>query len=146
MLKENANINKSPNDVDSIRKILFGDQATQIEDRFNSIETSINQIRSEIRNLRQALEAESTMRQQALEAESTMREQALEAESTMREQALEAESTMRQQANGDLNNLIQALEEKLKARDTTQTSLVSALQQVLDQHRKKVESLNKSEK
>jgi uncharacterized phage infection (PIP) family protein YhgE len=122
MSKENANVNKSLDDVDSIRKILFGDQATQIEDRFNSIETSINQLRSENRNLRQALEAESTIRKQALEAE----------------------STMRQQANGDLNNLIQALEDKLKARDATQTSMVNALQQVLDQYKKKVESLNKS--
>jgi ABC-type transporter Mla subunit MlaD len=128
MSKENADISKSSNDVDSIRKILFGDQATQIEDRLNSIETSISQLRSENRNLRQALEAESTTHQQALEAE----------------------STMRQQANGDLNNLIQALEDKLedklKARDAIQTALVNALQQVLDQHKKKVESQNKLEK
>jgi predicted RNase H-like nuclease (RuvC/YqgF family) len=58
--EENAN---RPSDVDNIRKILFGDQVSQIEERFNQNENAISQLRTENRNLRQALEAEVTMRE-----------------------------------------------------------------------------------
>ena len=67
MTKEDINNPKPSNEVDNIRKILFGDQVTQFEERFISIESSINQLRSENRNLRQALESEVTMREKAIE-------------------------------------------------------------------------------
>jgi hypothetical protein len=63
MTKEDNNTNKSAGDVDNIRKILFGDQISQIEERFNQNESAISQLRTENRNLRQALEAEITMRE-----------------------------------------------------------------------------------
>jgi Skp family chaperone for outer membrane proteins len=110
MVKDDANINKPAGDVDSNRKILFGDQVAQIEEKFASIEKSITQLRIENQNLRKALEAEITMREQS---------------------------------DRDLS---QVLVDKLKVRDATQTSLVKALQQALDQYKKKIESLDKSEK
>jgi hypothetical protein len=63
MTREDNNANKSTGDVDNIRKILFGDQITQIEERFNQDQSAISQLRTENRNLRQALEAEITMRE-----------------------------------------------------------------------------------
>ncbi|MHC1781463.1 MAG: hypothetical protein AB9891_01650 [Anaerolineaceae bacterium] len=63
MEKEKANVN----DVDNIRKILFGDQVAQMEERFIQIEKSIAQLRTENRNLRQALEAELSEREQAVQ-------------------------------------------------------------------------------
>lgn len=54
-------------DVENIRKILFGDQVNQIEERFNQNETAIAQLRSENRNLRQALEAELTQRESSVQ-------------------------------------------------------------------------------
>lgn len=63
MAKEDINTNKTTGDVDNIRKILFGDQISQIEERFNQNENAIAQLRTENRNLRQALEAEVTMRE-----------------------------------------------------------------------------------
>jgi predicted RNase H-like nuclease (RuvC/YqgF family) len=63
MAKENMDTNKSTGDVDNIRKILFGDQISQIEERFNQNENAISQLRTENRNLRQVLEAEVTMRE-----------------------------------------------------------------------------------
>jgi hypothetical protein len=61
------NANKAANDVDNIRKILFGDQIAQVEERFNQIEKSIAQLRTENRNLRQALEAELTERERVIQ-------------------------------------------------------------------------------
>jgi chromosome segregation ATPase len=63
MEKDNANMN----DVDNIRKILFGDQIAQMEERFGQLENSIAQLRNENRNLRQALEAELTEREKAVQ-------------------------------------------------------------------------------
>jgi septation ring formation regulator EzrA len=63
---ENDSLNKAAGDVDNIRKILFGDQINQIEDRFNQIEASIAQLRKENNNLRQALETELSMREDAV--------------------------------------------------------------------------------
>lgn len=65
MAKEDSNPNKAAADVDNIRKILFGDQVSQIEERFNQNESAISQLRTENRNLRQALEAEMTLRENA---------------------------------------------------------------------------------
>ena len=62
MEKDKANVN----DVDNIRKILFGDQIAQMEERFVQVENSIGQLRSENRSLRQALEAEVTAREEAI--------------------------------------------------------------------------------
>jgi chromosome segregation ATPase len=63
MEKEKANVN----DVDNIRKILFGDQIAQMEERFGQLENSIAQLRTENRNLRQALEAELTEREKTVQ-------------------------------------------------------------------------------
>jgi len=67
MAKENSDTNKPTGDVDNIRKILFGDQIAQIEERFHQNENAISQLRTENRNLRQALEAEVTMRENAVQ-------------------------------------------------------------------------------
>lgn len=63
MEKDKANVN----DVDNIRKILFGDQIAQMEERFVQVENSIAQLRSENRSLRQALEAEVTAREESIQ-------------------------------------------------------------------------------
>jgi lipid II:glycine glycyltransferase (peptidoglycan interpeptide bridge formation enzyme) len=65
MSKEN-NAPSDPNsDVDSIRKILFGDQLAQIEEYVKRVENSVNQLQAENRNLRQALEMEVSAREKA---------------------------------------------------------------------------------
>lgn len=56
--------NISP-DLQQIRNILFGEQASQIEDRFAALEQNINALRRETRQLRQALEVEATARTEA---------------------------------------------------------------------------------
>lgn len=59
---------RSPkNEVDNIRNILFGDQINQMEERFVQLEKSISQLRTENRNLREALEAEVTQRENAFQ-------------------------------------------------------------------------------
>lgn len=63
MAKEENAPGKPSGDVDNIRKILFGDQVAQFEERFHQNENAIAQLRTENRNLRQALEAEVTMRE-----------------------------------------------------------------------------------
>lgn len=98
---------KTPEDIDSIRKILFGDQVAQFEDRFASIEKSIAQLRSENRNLRQALEAEMTMREKTQEE-------------------------MRSWVLTELKKRDEGWDQHL----ATQVELLNALQQVLDQFKK----------
>lgn len=73
---EKNNPNSSPkNEVDNIRNILFGDQINQMEERFAQLERSIVQLRTENRNLREALEAEVTQRENAfLTAQETIHE------------------------------------------------------------------------
>lgn len=66
MAKDDTNVQKPSGEVDDIRKILFGDQIAQIEERFNQNENAISQLRTENRNLRQALEAEVTTRENTL--------------------------------------------------------------------------------
>lgn len=65
MPNEDMNTSKPAGDVDNIRKILFGDQISQFEERFIQNENAISQLRTENRNLRQALEAEVTARENA---------------------------------------------------------------------------------
>jgi hypothetical protein len=77
MVKESPNGNAPANEVDNIRKILFGDQIGQMEERFNQVERSIAQLRTENRNLRQALEAELTEREGAIQELKNMVESAL---------------------------------------------------------------------
>lgn len=67
MVKETPNASPK-NDVDNIRNILFGDQISQMDERFAQIERSINQLRAENRNLREALEAEVTQRESAFQS------------------------------------------------------------------------------
>jgi len=105
MEKEKANVN----DVDNIRKILFGDQIAQMEDRFTQVENSVAQLRSENRSLRQALEAEVTAR------ESSSREL---------QEALDA--------------LRQDWEQKRAGNFTSQAELIAALQKALDAYKAKV--------
>lgn len=52
-------------DLQQIRNILFGEQASQIEERFDGLDRAINALRRETRALRQALEAEATARTEA---------------------------------------------------------------------------------
>ena len=52
-------------EVDNIRAILFGDQIKQIETRFEALEKAISNLRNENHNLRQALEAEVTLRERS---------------------------------------------------------------------------------
>ncbi len=100
-------------DVDDIRKILFGDQIVQIEERFSALEKSITQLRAENRNLRQALEAEVTMRERSTE------------ELKRLQQSFE-EATKNLQRNRD-----DALKDDLG----TQIDLLHTMQQTLEKHR-----------
>lgn len=112
MAKETSDPNKPMSDVDNIRKILFGDQIGQVEERFNQVEKSIAQLRSENRNLRQALEAELTQREQATQELKTMLESAL------RER-----------------------DEKGGKNFSDQTELITMLQKALDQYKGKINAL-----
>ncbi|MCO5188901.1 MAG: hypothetical protein M9941_00060 [Anaerolineae bacterium] len=51
-----------PEDLQQIRNLLFGEQATQYDDRFLAVENAINALRRENRALRNALEVEATAR------------------------------------------------------------------------------------
>jgi chromosome segregation ATPase len=109
MVKENTESNAPGNEVDNIRKILFGDQIAQVEERFNQVERSIAQLRTENRNLRQALEAELTGREKAIQDLTNMVESALQE---------------RDETRGE--NL------------SDQAELFSALQQALQQYKAKI--------
>ncbi len=54
------------NDVDNIRNILFGEQIRQVTNQFDQVERSINSLRTENQNLRQALEMEVSKREQEI--------------------------------------------------------------------------------
>ena len=49
-------------ELNQLRSLLFGDQAQQTEDRLESLETAINSLRRENRQLRHALEVEAMSR------------------------------------------------------------------------------------
>ncbi len=105
MEKDKANVN----DVDNIRKILFGDQIAQMEDRFVQVENSIAQLRSENRSLRQALEAEVTAREEAVQVLKNLLE------------------TVRQE-----------WDQKRGENFASQADLMSALQKALDAYKSKI--------
>lgn len=65
MSKESSMPSDASSDVDSIRKILFGDQLAQIEEYVKRVENSVSQLQLENRNLRQALEMEVSAREKA---------------------------------------------------------------------------------
>ena len=104
MEKESGNAKNPGNDVDNIRKILFGDQIAQVEERFTQIEKTIAQLRSENRNLRQALEAELTQREQAIQELNNMIEAALKERDEQRGEYLSDQTEM-------LSTLQKALEQ-----------------------------------
>jgi hypothetical protein len=106
MEKEKANVN----DVDNIRKILFGDQIAQMEERFVQVENSIAQLRSENRSMRQALEAEVTAREEAVQELKNLIE------------------TVRQEWN-----------QKRGENFASQADLMSALQKALDSYKSKIQ-------
>jgi hypothetical protein len=56
---------KLTGEVDNIRNILFGDQAKQIDGRFEEHAKSMASLRNEINSLRQALEIEASTRGEA---------------------------------------------------------------------------------
>jgi hypothetical protein len=108
MEKENSNENKPANEVDNIRKILFGDQINQTEERFSQVERSIAQLRTENRNLRQALEAELTQREQAVQGLKNLLESALRERDEMRGENLSDQT--------ELVTLLQTALEQYKAK------------------------------
>ena len=67
MDQSKASSGSPKNEVDNIRNILFGDQINQMEERFVQLEKSISQLRTENRNVREALEAEVTQRENAFQ-------------------------------------------------------------------------------
>lgn len=66
MKTDNPTDQKS-NEVDNIRNILFGEQIRQVTDQFDLVEKSINSLRLENQNLRQALEMEVSQREKETE-------------------------------------------------------------------------------
>ena len=106
MEKEKANVN----DVDNIRKILFGDQISQMEERFSQVENSIAQLRAETRSLRQALEAEVTAR----------------------------EDTVREMKNL-LETIREEWDQKRSENFASQAELMAALQKALDAYQSKIQ-------
>jgi conjugal transfer/entry exclusion protein len=62
MKTDNPTDQKS-NEVDNIRTILFGEQIRQVTNQFDLVEKSINSLRIENQNLRQALEMEVSQRE-----------------------------------------------------------------------------------
>lgn len=56
-------------DLSQLRSLLFGEQAQQTDDRFEMLESSINALRRENRQLRQALEVEAMARIEADESQ-----------------------------------------------------------------------------
>jgi hypothetical protein len=94
MPEEDVTPKKPANEVDNIRKILFGDQVAQFEERFISIEKSIVQLRTENRNLRQVLEEELTQREKAITNLTNLLEAALKERDEFRNQNLAAQSEL----------------------------------------------------
>lgn len=98
-------------DLSQLRNLLFGEQAQQTDDRFEMLENSINALRRENRQLRQALEVEAMTR---IEADESLG------------------NSFSNTLNTDLNQFSailskQASEEKV-ARTGQHTDLISALQ------------------
>ena len=70
MSKSNKIMPKSEtSDLNQLRGLLFGEQAQQTDDRFEMLENSINALRRENRQLRQALEVEAMTRIEADESQ-----------------------------------------------------------------------------
>lgn len=65
-MEANNPADEKSNDVDNIRNILFGEQIRQVTNQFDLVEKSINSLRIENQNLRQALEMEVSKREQEI--------------------------------------------------------------------------------
>jgi len=63
-METNHPTDQKSNEVDNIRNILFGEQIRQVTNQFDLVEKSINSLRIENQNLRQALEMEVSKREQ----------------------------------------------------------------------------------
>lgn len=116
-------------DLQQIRSILFGEQASQIEDRFTTLEQNINALRRETRQLRQALEVEATARTEADhnldETHTARREAALTDLLAVWQTALMGERADR---DAQEQKLAVALETYRQAQDAITAQLVAHLQ------------------
>lgn len=116
-------------DLQQIRNILFGEQASQIEDRFTTLEQNINALRRETRQLRQALEVEATARTEADHAlddsQTAQRQAALNDLLSLWQTALAGERADRE-AHGQ--KLATALEAYRQAQDAVTAQLIAHLQ------------------
>jgi uncharacterized membrane protein YkoI len=65
-METNHPADQKSNEVDNIRNILFGEQIRQVTTQFDLVEKSINSLRLENQNLRQALEMEVSKREQEI--------------------------------------------------------------------------------
>lgn len=65
-METNHPMDQKSNEVDNIRNILFGEQIRQVTTQFDLVEKSINSLRLENQNLRQALEMEVSKREQEI--------------------------------------------------------------------------------
>jgi predicted RNase H-like nuclease (RuvC/YqgF family) len=136
MAQDQPTPSKGANDIDSIRSILFGDQVSQIDVRFETLEKAIDSLRSENRSLRQALETELTMRENG-DGELERKIDILQNENRNLRQALETELTMRENADRELEHKIDTLHNKSQ---TEQKKLLQSLRQALEEYQKKLDS------
>jgi vacuolar-type H+-ATPase subunit I/STV1 len=101
-------------DLQQLRDILFGEQALQTEDRFAALESAINTLRRETRQLRQALEIEAIAR---LEADNTQGE------------------SFAQELDTSLSDLVTILVNHLENDKQKRTAQYTTLAQTLDAYR-----------
>ena len=132
MANSDTNKDSTGNEVDNIRKILFGDQVNQIDEQIKRIDAAISQLQAENRNLRQALEMEVDAREKDIHAQ----KQALDLESTAREKAFKS-------LKESLESAIAGLNEIWSQNYTNQTGLVDGLQNALDIFKQELKSPTK---
>lgn len=141
MNAETTSASDNEKEVDNIRSILFGDQIQEFDSRFNLVDQSIATIRSEIRNLRAALESETSLRERTHNNLQKELQTAISSETNQREDAI---NDLQNKLQETIKNII----DQQKTRDddwnemiVLQTSLHDALQKFLDEYKKRINSL-----
>ena len=118
--------NSESSDLSQLRNLLFGEQAQQTDDRFEMLENSINALRRENRQLRQALEVEAMTRIEADESLGNAFSNALDTDINKLATIFLQQARAEQQAQ---NQQHQAM---LSALDTLQDGQDQALAQLIE--------------
>jgi hypothetical protein len=131
MVDANSNDSEQGNEVDDIRRILFGDQMTAVWKRFSQMEKSIEQLQSENNNLRRALEIELKSR---VDSNQEIKKQAEISDQELKNLIEISSQELKKQMEGSFKER----DEKGDANRSDQVELSNSLQKALEQYKSKI--------